>query len=203
MKPLTTPLTRPRTPRGKQRGVVLFIALIALVVLTIGALALYRSTDSATAISGNVSYRQQGVAVSSQAIEAAKDWLVANGNPVEGLYDDIAGSGYYATMYQHTSDGDMLKFDWGTDWSHAKKIDGAPDGYQIGYVIHRLCPNTGTPVSCINANTTVAAPKSIINHNSGDVVADTSADSASPYYRITARALGPRNTESIVQVLAY
>lgn len=184
-----------------QRGVVLFIALIALVALSLGALALYRSADNATAISGNISYRQQGVAATGQAVDEAKNWLVAHGSPVDNLYNDMPGDGYFATMMMFTTDGDMLSF----DWTKAKAVStgATPDGYQMSYAIHRLCPNPGAPSACVNANTTNAAVKSSGDLLEGERAFDSSASSSSPYYRITVRALGPRNTESIVQVLVY
>jgi Tfp pilus assembly protein PilX len=185
----------------RQRGVVLFVALIALVVLSLGALALYRSVDNATAISGNISFRQQGVAATGRAVDEARTWLVANGSPVENLYNDLPADAYYATMMQFTNDGDMLNF----DWTQAKAVSAAatPAGYQMSYAIHRLCPNPGAPSACVNANATMAAVRSVGDQVEGERVSDASADTSAPYYRITVRALGPRNTESIVQVLVY
>ena len=43
---------------GTQRGLVLFFALIALVAMSLAALALVRSVDTSTLISGNLAFRQ-------------------------------------------------------------------------------------------------------------------------------------------------
>ena len=42
----------------KQQGVVLFIALVALVVMSLAAVALIRSVDTNTLIGGNLSFKQ-------------------------------------------------------------------------------------------------------------------------------------------------
>jgi type IV pilus assembly protein PilX len=185
--------------QSRQLGVVLFIALIALVALSLGALALYRSVDSATAISGNISARQQGVGATGRAVEEASIWLFEPGQLVENLYNDRPLDGYYATMTKYVSDGDMLNF----DWTKAKAVSAAatPAGYQMSYAIHRLCPTAGKPSSCVNAIINSDSKSTGDKLEGGDQAPDSSQ--VSPYYRITVRALGPRNTESIVQVLVY
>ena len=190
----------------QQQGMVLFFTVLALVLMTLGALAIYRSTDSATAIAGNISYREQGVAYTSRAIEEAKNALTDLGTDVSKLYADDSLKGYYASMYQHAQDGDMLKF----DWTQAKKITASTPGYTVSYAIHRLCEYAGAPNdpgppanSCVYANASVAAVKSVGDQVEGERIADSSSTVNSPYYRVTARALGPRNSESIVQVLIY
>jgi len=60
-----------------QQGAVLFIALIALVAMALGVLAIQRSLDSATAIAGNIGFRQQGVAKTDGAVGGRSN-LVAN-----------------------------------------------------------------------------------------------------------------------------
>ncbi|MDP3439158.1 MAG: hypothetical protein Q8R95_06125, partial [Azonexus sp.] len=60
---------------NRQRGMVLFIALIAMVIMTLGAIAIYRAVDSGTAVSGNIAFRQQGLAMTNRGIETAIEWL--------------------------------------------------------------------------------------------------------------------------------
>ena len=97
---------------GTQRGLVLFFALIALVAMSLAALALVRSVDTSTLISGNLAFRQaattsadggveNSVAVMT-AMQAANDALATPKN----VYLDAtqifnvtnAATGYYSNV---------------------------------------------------------------------------------------------------------
>lgn len=174
----------------KQQGAVLFIALIALVVMALGVLAIQRSLDSATGVAGNIGFRQQGVAEADSVVEAAMDWL----KTASGLDQHSAANGYYATR-----DGgggiDMLQF----DWANARKLDDA-NGFQRWYVIHRMCTEVGPPTTatCADSGNTLTQKSS-----TGETKGLQGAGGVTALYRITARTLGPRNSESIVQVMTY
>lgn len=191
---------RPQPPR-QQRGVVLFIALIGLVVMTMGGLALFRTVDSVTAIAGNVGYRQKGIGMSSSAVEAARAYLLANGTTKGFLDNHHAGDGYYATQSAYNADDNMSQF----DWVNGKKM-ADQNGYQLWYAIHRLCANTGdanqAETACIVPDSKSGSPESGRSVNYGDFNL-YGQGAQRPYYRITARALGPRNAESMIQVLTY
>lgn len=55
----------------KQRGVVLFFALIALVAMSLAAVALIRSVDTSTLIAGNLAFKQATKNSAEAGIEAA------------------------------------------------------------------------------------------------------------------------------------
>ena len=61
-------------PRA-QRGVVLFIALIAMVVLSLAGVALIRAVDTSGSAAGNIAFREASVTAVNLAIEQAVDWL--------------------------------------------------------------------------------------------------------------------------------
>ena len=67
------PHRRPGVARrsGRQRGVVLFVALIGMVVLSLAAVALLRSVDSGTSIAGNLAFKQASIGPINYAIEQA------------------------------------------------------------------------------------------------------------------------------------
>lgn len=73
----------------KQRGVVLFFTLIALVVMSLAAVALIRSVDTSTMIAGNLAFRQAGTSSGDSGIEAAIAWMKATEAAAEanGLVD--------------------------------------------------------------------------------------------------------------------
>jgi hypothetical protein len=61
--------------RSAQRGVVLFIALIAMVVLSLAGVALIRAVDTSGSAAGNIAFREASVTAVNLAIEQAVDWL--------------------------------------------------------------------------------------------------------------------------------
>jgi type IV pilus assembly protein PilX len=73
--PLQSQFRRGHGSALKQRGVVLFFTLIALVVMSLAAVALIRSVDTSTMISGNLAFRQAGTSSGDSGIEAAIAWL--------------------------------------------------------------------------------------------------------------------------------
>jgi Tfp pilus assembly protein PilX len=62
----------------KQQGMVLFFALIALVVMSLAAVALIRSVDTNTMIAGNLGFKQSATVSADSGVETAIDWLGAN-----------------------------------------------------------------------------------------------------------------------------
>jgi len=73
----------------KQRGVVLFFTLIALVVMSLAAVALIRSVDTSTMIAGNLAFRQAGGSSTDTGIEAAIGWLSAAQTTMQTDNQDI------------------------------------------------------------------------------------------------------------------
>ena len=60
---------------NKQRGVVLFFAMIALVVMSLAAVALIRSVDTSTMIAGNLAFKQTATNSGSAGIAGALAYL--------------------------------------------------------------------------------------------------------------------------------
>ena len=69
----------------QQRGVVLFLALIALVIMSLAAVALIRSVDTNTLIAGNLSFKQAATTSADAGTEAAIAMLI-------GMRDDPANA---------------------------------------------------------------------------------------------------------------
>src|SRR4029453_14165034 len=72
-RPLLSPVLlsgRPRSAHG-QRGVVMFIALLVMVALSLAGIALIRSADTATVVSGNLAFKQAAVYAVDRSIEQA------------------------------------------------------------------------------------------------------------------------------------
>ena len=88
---------RRRAPRSAQRGVVLFVALIAMVVLSLAGVALIRATDAGTSVAGNLSFRQSSIALINIAVEKAADDIFYHGFIVDTTVDDVPHN-FYATI---------------------------------------------------------------------------------------------------------
>jgi len=89
----------------KQRGVVLFFTLIALVVMSLAAVALIRSVDTSTMIAGNLAFKQSGSSATDTGMEAAIAWLSAAQVTMQAANKDV---------YQDSDDA--LNIDGGAAW---------------------------------------------------------------------------------------
>ena len=64
--------------RGANRGIVLIMALIVLVAMTLGAVALVRSVYTSNVIAGNLAFQQSATHSADAGVEAAIVWLENN-----------------------------------------------------------------------------------------------------------------------------
>ena len=177
--------------RQRQNGVVMFVALIILIVMTLAGIAMLRQITAGVSIAGNLAFKQNATAVADRGIEVGRAWVTTQLPTV--LWTDSAANGYFATW----SPGfDPSTYDWtGSNKSAAVALGTETTVSEVRYVVHRLCPNTG-PV----ADNCVTEPDQTGLSTSG-----RRDKGATPprqaYFRITARALGPRNTVSYTQVM--
>jgi len=184
---------------GKQKGVTLMITLIMLVVMTLSAIALIRSTDTTNLIAGNVAFQQGTTNSAQRGIQAGMADLARLNNGI------ALGSQYSPVNCNQT------QTPWWSWWNTinlsqkctsnnaatfkpALALDplgnnSDASGNTVYYLIERLCnKSTDTKYDC-EAKTGV----------------DTS--STMPYwypiqlYRITAFVSGPRGTQSLVQAI--
>jgi len=186
----------------RQRGTVLFIALIVLVAMTLAGIAIMRSVDTATLIAGNLAFKQSTIQSSDNGVEQAYQWLIANRAV---LANTNLGTGYYSSRPGAEPDwNDPLT------WASAISLGADAAGNTTSYLIHRLCncPDTpyngtcatGTAQQCAltSASTTPPPPG---QGDSFAVGAPGYLEDPKVFYRITVRTQGPRNTTSYVQTM--
>jgi Tfp pilus assembly protein PilX len=211
-----------RALRHAQRGVSLLFALMALVILGFGAVALTRSVDTGTLIMGNLSFKQDTLASSSVATEEALAWLQSNASGTT-LNANNTARGYYAssidkldpTGNQTSASNKLPLVNWDGDCNGAasgtySNCDVLPftgtavNGNRVQWVITRLCDNVGAPSGtnlCVRpaaSSTSTALERGELNPG-GRI----SSGIASPYYRIIVRVEGPRNTVSYTESLVH
>ena len=191
----------------RERGTILFIALIVLVAMSLAGIALMRSVDTNVLIAGNLAFRQGATAGGDWGVENARSWIAGNAGILND--DKPAGASFYWANWQQNLDlignnPDPLVADY--DWNSADPNDLGFDsaGNQVKYVIHRLCDTAGAPnaVQCVRSSLSAGPgggpggsntipPIGGGNINIGTVV----------LYRVTVRVTGPRNTVSYVQAV--
>jgi len=218
-------IMREQKQPGRQRGIVLFTVLIALVVLSLASVALVRSIDTGTTIAGNLTFRQAATQAADGASEAALAWLesqIAASGAVS--LQTTKATGYYATSRlgcdltggATPSATDDVKWE-ASDPANpncnmvavAVAGDRLPAGYSASYVINRMCfadgPANGTAaggglVVCDTyTRTTAAAEDGGTKTSIGYHV--TNPMSSHLYFRVTTRVVGPNNAVSHVQVV--
>ena len=195
-----------RFPRGelrrRQSGVVLIVALIMLIAMTLAALTLVRSVDTANVIAGNLSFQQAATHSGDRGVEAAIAWIENNGGLLNA---NVPASGYAAnglTAAPSKPANESWDAYWTRVWAPRPAVTQATDdvtGTTVAYVIDRLCTNVGAASSGA-----VCAESPIIGvalGNAEEAGEKQIAASAQVYYRITARITGPRNTLSYVQAV--
>jgi hypothetical protein len=79
-----------------QRGVVLFIALIAMIVLSLAGVALIRAVDTTGSVAGNIAFRQATIPAVNMAVEEAVKALYLGG--IADTENDDGGHRYYAKL---------------------------------------------------------------------------------------------------------
>jgi type IV pilus assembly protein PilX len=190
-------------PMQSQRGVVLFIALIALVAITLASIALIRSVDTANVIAGNFAFKESTIHatdVGTETAAVAMPTLVASDGSI------ASANKYYPVRQSVNSSGIPAS----VDWTAVQKTPIPGTGNSVQYVIERMCEpvvNLSTG-ALINAN----GPNQSNNTNVSNFCVTTerctppSSRNASPicevgdiYYRVTTRVSGPRGTISVVQ----
>lgn len=203
---------------SRQRGVVLFFALVALVAMSLAAVALIRSVDTSTLIAGNLSFKQSAIIGGDAGIEAAVTWLdnlgVANSN--KSVLNDGSHPfnitnlnirpGYYSSL-----DSSLDLFDEETwDAVHNKNmLVGTNDdtGNTTRVVIQRMCRIANVAAQdaqCLFGG--VYDPKDENDIKTYTDICDTDGcyvPGQSPQIRITARTQGPRNSISYIQAFVY
>lgn len=191
----------------KQNGVVLFFALMALVIMSLAAVALIRSVDTNTLIAGNLAFKQSATASADTGVESAIKWLEAN--QTAALNNDSVNNGYYASP----QDDAKTRFATGYSLATGTGIAAGKDssGNTISYVVERMCvagtvlPTTGlykAKDKCL-LGAASTSPGSQATKQYGNSGGQLSSSGDEPMYRVTVRVTGPRNTLSFTQAFVY
>jgi type IV pilus assembly protein PilX len=188
--------------RRRQAGVVLFVALIVLIIMTLAGLALLRQMGVGTSIAGNVAFKESATSVADRGTEFARQWLtlnlanVANDSFANGYYSSWTGPGAWGTSV------DPSQFAWGNANSVLLVDDDAQTGNSARIVMQRLCALPNLPANDPAQNCS-SSPAPNQGQSQGGASYGTLAPplQAAPYYRVTSRVTGVRGTVSYTQVI--
>lgn len=199
----------------KQRGVVLFLALIALVVMSLAAVALIRSVDTNTLIAGNLAFRQAATTAGDAGIEAAIAQLKVIRNASVGI-NVVTDSAHpfnktaLSTEHGYFSNADpTFNLTLASNWTGDNRVALAADanGNTVEYIIQRMCRVANTRIQdadCLfsaaskdNGGQKIPLSKDICDGPGCPSAGET------PQVRITVRVVGPRNTLSYLQAFVY
>lgn len=202
--------------RKAAKGVILFMTLLMLVILTISGVAMMQIMDAGVSAAGNIAFRQASLRVADVGIEEARTWLQSQ--DASTLQSDQAQGasatqsnqgGYYASS--------PLLFDPKTySWTTCvdKDVDGECDtfsGYKLYYVIHRMAQNSGASCTAVatgclfamNASSAGTAEGQSQSGGTGGNQHNISGAGGLVLYRITVKVSGPRHNINYVQAFMY
>jgi hypothetical protein len=207
---------RLRIGAGLQRGMVLFIALIVMVMMSLAAIGLMSAVDTTNLAVGNLAFRQASVLPANYAVEQAAATLFADVNKGGPMIADVknnnAALNYYSTHAQVGWDNKYgiplpLQTKSGAKALTVQYTDKDPNTGQvlntITYVIERMC-NPAAPVIPGDFKTALTwcdmmPPKQSTGTTANDQ--DGIKFDNVPFYRVTVRVDGPQNTTSFVQAM--
>lgn len=173
-----------------QRGVVLVIALIALVALSLAGIAMVRSTDTGNVISGNMAFRTAALHTVDTGVEAALIEITSTfaGAPTVPV---TTSAGRYFPVITDTAPADGLP---DVTWSSVPGTN--VQGNTVRWVVERLCSTNVSTADQIKENCAVISQST---GNSNAEPDNAPALNQNPGYRITIRVEGPRNTVAMAQ----
>jgi hypothetical protein len=135
--------------RPREDGVVLFIALIAMVILSLGGVALIRSMDAGTNVAGNLAFRQASVVAVNRAIEDAVYKIFKSPTPIITAADDTTNNYFAELQPGEKSDGTpgVLAGNYTTVQStYTMPVWTDPNSLvEVRHVIERVCSAGGPP----------------------------------------------------------
>lgn len=194
-----TPIARNPGNGRRQQGVVLFVAMIVLIVMTLAGLALLRQMGVGTSIAGNIAFKENATFIADRGAEVAIAYLQL---PATDTTVDTPAAGYSATWV----DGmDPFTLPW-----NARSLalpddpvirDIAQTGNTANVFIQRLCQNVGSAIAPLQRCSDIPVANPFRSHGNAGSLAPLPSMTPFPFYRVTTRVLGPRNTVSYTQVL--
>lgn len=212
----------------KQRGAVLYVAIVALVITTLAGISLTGSVDTATTIAGNLAFQQATTLSAENGVEAAAEWIQEQANAVPNPLQSNQLQFPAATAPFYIADGGAPAWNpaagqsWNDFWINTWGANQAgrarpvrfdcdtrlPDqagacnqdsaGNTMSYVVQRLCTLPGDPTPVF----CVCPPQFQSGAQAGNSmggVAFKPEICIGVYYRVIVHIEGPHNALNYVE----
>jgi Tfp pilus assembly protein PilX len=179
---------KPLVPtKSRQQGASIIMVMIALTALLLGSATLMRSTESATMIVANTTFKDAAVRAGELGINAGFTAIQALASEETNL-----APWYYATTQPVDAAGMPSTVVW------AGVPSTAMGNYQVQWVAERLCI-APLPVTDVFGQCQVSQTQQAGSSRGGYGI--PIQNDPIKYYRITTRITGPKGTEQFVQSL--
>jgi Tfp pilus assembly protein PilX len=201
--PRRLPLRRQRLPR-RERGIVVFVALIAVVLLSLAAVALMRSVHTSTMVVGNLAFRQAAQVLSAAAVERAIYEMFPPSAVIADLTVHDTARNYFASIQPNQDRNGVprpLQGDPAVNYAPlgAQVITDNPTGNVARYVVERMCDDDAIGMAATQKDCEMIPPKQ-------SAAKETQLKKGItlpriPYYRVTVRVDGPGNSVAYSQAM--
>jgi Tfp pilus assembly protein PilX len=191
-----------RRALSRQRGVVVLVALVAVVLLSLAAVSLMRSVHTSTLVVGNLAFRQAAMSMSTAAVETAVYDMFAPTRTIPDLTNHDLNRNYYATL-QAGEDAlgvpAVLQSTSAFTAAGLVKVLNDTSGNEARYVIERMCAASALGKVATGVECEMIPPKqnpaSTGNEDENFVLPRV------PFYRLTIRVDGPNNSVTFSQAM--
>lgn len=203
----------PNAALARQRGVVLLLSLIILVVLLGASAALVRSFDTSLFVAGNLAFKRDLVNQGERAVPGIMTALNTGvlSTPVSRGANNVVGVNYSATVLPTNVQGIPLAllqttpvFDGLGYANSANDIPVPAQGVTVRYVMDRMCTAPGEESTILDSCVTSTPEPPQAGDNADRQRAEEGGGGSSPVtqqvvYRLSLRVDGPRDTQAFLQ----
>jgi hypothetical protein len=176
-----------------QRGIVLLIALVAVVALAFAGMSLVRAVTAGIAINDNINLRRQAAFAASAALEHDVVALFEE-HSIDTTNDDAAHNYFASRQAGEDRRGVPRALLVAADYPAGASIVDVGDGLAVRHVIERLCVLPGAPA----IDRCTLSPPSVEAASGAPPPGEPARE---PAYRITMRVDGPAGGATFVQAI--
>jgi len=189
---------------ARERGIVVFVALIAMVLLSLAAVALMRSVHTNTLVVGNLAFRQAAVSLSTAAVEKAVYDLFPPTRTIADPTNHDLGRNYYAFRQGGEDANGVPTALQGANPppaypGGAQVVTDAATGNTVRYVIERMCTAASLGKPAAPNECEMIPPKQPYAKEAQQKKGIPLPKI--PYYRMTVRVDGPGNSVAFSQAM--
>lgn len=191
-----------RPAERAQRGVVMLVALLAMVIMLVGAVALMRSFTTSMNITGNAAIKRDLANQAERAMAAAVQLLDVGALSTEAARESSStATNYSAAMLATNAQGIPLALlndtAFATVGLASNDIVVTEQGVRVRWVLDRLCTGGGSQVTLGAAGCTVGPTPDARGGSASDPIVATQQPQV--LYRVSIRVDGPRRTQAFYQ----